>query len=352
MDNIIQAIETTVKNKKRSKAIYQEVYRKRRLYARKIRWLLKSGSFTPKRKPPFTRRDPINGKLRAIDSAPFWPDQIVHTLLIQTAKPYFTHSMIDQCCACVPGRGPHYGKKYITRWAKITKKKYFVKLDIKKYYPSVSNHAAADAVKRKFKPCLWRDTFLKVLNTYPYLPIGLLTSQWTANLILERTDHFAKETLKIKYYLRYMDDVLMMGYNKRELAQQAEAYSRYLKDTLNLTIKPNWNIHRFDYKDRRGRRRGKPIDMLGFRFYADHTAIRRGVFKRIRRRCIRYTTRNPTLKTASALLSSYGWIKATDTQTFYKTNLQPHFKHAKEMIRHENTERPGTASPGNQPPDQ
>lgn len=308
-------------------------------YAKNIKYLLENDKFEPKKNPPFTRIDEVSGKKRDIDSAPFYPDQIIHTHLIRLSQECFKHSMVEQCCACVPGRGSHYGKRMVEKTCRQPKKQFYTKLDIKKYYPSVKNKFAVQALHNKFKKCLWRDTFEKVLMAYDYLPIGLLTSQWIANLILEKADHYLSEKLKIHTRYRYMDDFVLFHTNKKKLAEACVAFIKYIKDTLSLTIKGNWNIHRFDWIDKNGEHRGKPLDFLGFKFYCDHTEIRKTIFKRIRRRCIRMSWKGVTLYRARASMAGYGYLKNTDSQKAYKKYMKPFFKKMKGEIRNESRRR-------------
>lgn len=336
--NIEAAIVKTAENKNYKRKYIDKVVNHKRRFARELQQMFKEESFEPKKRDPFIREDGIAGKLRVIDSAPFWPDQIVHTLIITLAQPKMIKGMIPTSCACVPGRGPHYGKRILEKWVRKPKKQYFAKLDICKYYPNVKPELAESAVKHKFKDSKHRRTLIKIINAYDHLPIGLLTSQWLANLILESADHYAKEQINIKRYMRYMDDIVILGPNKRRLKKQVRELADYLNQR-DLTIKPNWCTHRLSYKDKTGKYRGKDIDFMGFRFFCDRTTIRKKLFRRLRRKALRLKTRKITPRAARSVLSYYGWLKHTDTRKFYNENIQKHMKTLKHIVRETDRKR-------------
>lgn len=81
---------------------------------------------------------------------------------------------------------------------------------------------------------------------------GNFTSQWFANFYLQDLDHYIKEKLKIKYYLRYMDDMLLFGRNKKELHKCRGLVDEYLHKE-GLRLKENWQLFKTD---------SRPIDFL------------------------------------------------------------------------------------------
>lgn len=178
LDNIKNAILMTIRYKNSYvKNKHDYLLQNIDLYSNEIKNLLENDLFEPSKNEPFTIYEPICGKYRKIDSVPIYPDQVIHNLLINLSKDYMIKSFVPNTCACIPNRGPHYGKRFLQRYCRENKKKYFVKLDIKKYYNSVGKELIIETVDNKFKNCLWKTTLLKILLNYDYLPIGLLTSQ-------------------------------------------------------------------------------------------------------------------------------------------------------------------------------
>lgn len=106
------------------------------------------------------------------------------------------------------------------------------------------------------------------------LPIGNYTSQWFANFYLQDLDHYIKEDLHIKYYIRYMDDIVLFHRNKKELHKIKEKIEAFLEKE-DLKLKENWQLFKTD---------SRPLDFLGYRFYRGYTTLRRGNCLRIRRR--------------------------------------------------------------------
>ena len=81
---------------------------------------------------------------------------------------------------------------------------------------------------------------------------GNFTSQWFANFYLQDLDHFIKEKMKVKYYLRYMDDMVLFGRNKKELHKIKNLIDEFLKQE-GLKLKENWQLFKVD---------SRPLDFL------------------------------------------------------------------------------------------
>ena len=123
---------------------------------------------------------------------------------------------------------------------------------------------------------------------------GNFTSQWFANFNLQNLDHYIKEELKVPYYIRYMDDMVLFYRNKKELHKIKEKIEEFLKKE-GLKIKENWQLFRTD---------SRPLDFLGYRFYRGYTTLRRGNFLRIRRRLKKISKKqNLDAKDAAAVIS-------------------------------------------------
>lgn len=103
---------------------------------------------------------------------------------------------------------------------------------------------------------------------------GFFTSQWLANYYMQDADHYIKEDLKVPYYVRYMDDMLLFHRNKKELHKIKDKLEQYL-EFEGLEIKSNWQLFKVD---------SRPVDFIGYRFYRGHTTLRRSNFLRIKRR--------------------------------------------------------------------
>jgi hypothetical protein len=211
----------------------------------------------------------------------------------------------------VPGRGTAYGQKILRKWLDKDYKntKYCLKLDISKFYPSVKNEILKQMFRTKIKDqdCLWLiDT---IIDSNQGLPIGNYTSQWFANFYLQGLDHYIKENLGVKYYVRYVDDLVLLGGNKKKLHKARIAIADYLS-SIGLQLKSNWQVLKVNCR---------AIDFLGFRFFRDKTILRKRNALRIRRRFRKIKKKGRlSYKDACAVISYWGWIKRSNSYHFYQ----------------------------------
>lgn len=144
---------------------------------------------------------------------------------------------------------------------------------------------------------------------------GNYTSQWFANFYLQSLDHYIKEQLKVKYYLRYMDDMALFGRNKKELHKCRLLIDKFLHDE-GLRLKENWQLFKTD---------SRPIDFLGYRFYRGYTTLRRNNFLRIKRRVQKiYKRKKIRLVDVQAMISYNGWLKHCDSFNYKNKYVKPY----------------------------
>lgn len=296
-------------------------------------WLI-NGNYEPIKHQATLINDGFQNKKRIVIQPYFYPEQWAQHIVVKTLMPIFMKGMYDFTCASIPGRGVHYGKKYLEKFIKNNPKelKYVLKLDIRHFYESIN----INKLKEKFKQTIHDEKMLKLIffildSNYAVLdgqefnqglPIGFYTSQWFANWYLQGFDHFVKEELKIKCYVRYMDDIVIFGKNKRELHRQLEQIKNYLSD-LDLTLKSNYQIFKFDYIDKNGKRTGRFIDFMGFKFYRDKTTIRGKIFIRATRKARKIKAKkNPTWYDANQVLSYCSWFTKTDSYTAFEKYIK------------------------------
>ncbi len=329
--------------KKRRRRSVRRILRNIDFYVDEIYTMMQKEEFTPSPYRRFKIKDGATQKEREICCPKFYPDQIVHWMLILAIQPILQRGMYEFNCGSVPGRGAHYGKKYIERWYERDRKntKYCAKLDVKKFYPS----AKAPVIMRELRRVIKCQRTLRlcdvILNSSDGLPIGNYTSQWFANFLLQRLDHFIKEVLKIPHYVRYMDDMCLFAASKRLLHKAVKAIREFLAG-LQLELKSNWQV--FPTASR-------AVDFLGFRFFREKTTLRKNLALRLRRRVKkihRYAQRHGGRlrpRDASAVMSYAGWLKHAECQGFYEKHIKPYinFKKAKEVIRNETRIRAKTA---------
>ena len=152
------------------------------------------------------------------------------------------------------------------------------------------------------------------------IPLGFYTSQWLSNWYLQGLDHFIKEQLCAVHYMRYMDDMVVFGSNKRVLHRMRQAISDYLEMELGLELKANWQVFRFSY----GNNQGRDLDFMGFRFYRNRTILRKSIMYKATRKARKISKKEKaTILDARQMLSYLGWIDCTDTYLMYQKWIKP-----------------------------
>lgn len=326
-DLIRQAIINASKRKRKRKNV-QRILSNLDAAVKDIRQMLIHGTFKPSPPRIFTIKDGISQKERLITCPRFYPDQVIHWVIILALQPVFMRGMYKYTCGSVPGRGVHYGKGYIERWMERDRKntKYCLKLDIKKFYPSIKAPVMMRELRRMIKCTRTLEIIEAILLSTDGLPIGYYTSQWFANAVLQRLDHYIKEQMHIKYYVRYMDDMVLMGRNKKVLHKARQAVAEFLKE-MGLALKSNWQVFPID-------KRG--LDFLGFRFFRGYTILRKPLALRLRRRIKKAWRRGKiTPADAAAIVSYMGWLKHANMQAYFDRYVRPYIniKKLKEVIR-------------------
>lgn len=281
--------------------------------------LLVNKSYIPNKYYPAEIVDGISKKTRTIYKPKFFPDQVIHWCLINVIKDLMYRGMYHWSCASIPGRGPHYAKKACEKWIRTDYKntRYCLKLDIKKYYPSIDKERLKEKFRRLIKDedTLW--LIDSVIDSHEQgLPIGNYTSQWFANFYLQDTDHFVKEKLGIKYYIRYMDDLVLFSGNKRTLREIRLKLTNYLKNQEHLIVKGNWQIFNASKRN---------LDFCGFRFSREKTYVRKRITRRMRKKYYSFKKKQ-NRHNAASLMSYYGWLLHSDSyilfNKYYKNNMK------------------------------
>ena len=212
------------------------------------------------------------GKEREIYQLPYYPDRIIHHAIMNILEPIFTSVFTSDTYSCIKGRGVHkasYNLRKVLEDKENTK--YCLKLDINKFYPSVDNEILKQTLRKKFKDVALLNMLDEIIDSTEGLPIGSYLSQYLGNFYLTYFDHFIKEVLKVKYYFRYCDDIILLSNNKKELHRWFTIIEKYLLEELNLKVKNNYQIFPVN-------KRG--IDWCGYKHYHTHTLIRKTIKKK------------------------------------------------------------------------
>jgi RNA-directed DNA polymerase len=251
-----------------------------------------NGSIALGRFHQFVIRDP---KERVI-TAPCFEERVLHHAVMNLSEPVFDRWLIDDTFACRKGKGREAA---VLRAFSFSKRfGWFLKLDIRKYFDSISHSTLQNLLKRRFKD----DQLLELLNRIIHsfrgaigvgLPIGSLTSQHFANFYLGWFDRFVKESLRIRGYVRYMDDMALWHDDPTVLKRIRSQCEEFLNKTLSLKVKPMIL-----------QRTSVGVDFLGCRIWPTHVSLSRRSKRRWQRRMV-------ILQQAARL----GLISAHDLQT-------------------------------------
>jgi retron-type reverse transcriptase len=179
-------------------------------------------------------------KERLICAAPF-AERVLHHAIINVCHPIFERHQIEHSYATRIGKGQYAALEY----AKTSQKKHawFCKLDIRKYFDSISHEILINFLGRQFKDQKLLGLFEKIIHSYQSitsmgLPIGNLTSQYFANFYLSIADHYFLEKIHIPSYTRYMDDMVFWHRNQNTLLEKSKEYISFIEEKLELRVKP------------------------------------------------------------------------------------------------------------------
>ena len=192
---------------------------------------LKNQIYKPKPLKTFILRDP---KIRKISKSHF-RDRIVHHALVKIIEPIFDKAFIYDCCANRKGKGTLFAlnrfesfKRKVTN--NLKSKAFCLKADIKHYFQEVDHEILLEIIKKKIsdEKVIWLIERILENNVVGNpkgkgMPLGNLTSRFFANVYLSRLDYFVKKTLKKKYYIRYVDDFVILDQSKEKLGSLAHS---------------------------------------------------------------------------------------------------------------------------------
>jgi hypothetical protein len=329
-------------------------------YVEKTYDMLKSESFVPTQPKEKEIFDESSQKWRIIKMVPFWPDAVMHWLMVTAMKDVLMRGMYHWSCASIPGRGGKRVRQYLSRAMRDDPKgtKYAAELDVRHFYPSISIRRLIRALARKVKDKRFLRLVYAVLESCGGgLAIGYYICQWLANYFLEPLDHFICSLPGVKYYTRHMDNLTLLGPNKKLLHKAVRAIEQFLMEKLRLTLKGNWQVYRTSFTaaaakrhtllDERKQKLQKPrmVSAVGFRFSHTHVILRKRNFLRFTRQCRRVKKRLDAEKPivfrqASGLLSRIGQLKHCDSHEIRVKYVDPiGVKNLKEVVRNESKRR-------------
>lgn len=324
----------------------------------------------------FVRKE--GSKEREIYKLPYYPDRICQWAILQVIEPYLLNSMTKDTYSAIPNRGiqPIINqlrgyKKKIKKDGKVVAEKwipsilvsdpeatkYCLKLDVRKYYPSIVHDVLKAKYRELFKDeeLIWlMDEIIDSISTCPAteenieilqrlgvavniiiddngrefvdgvgIPIGNYVSQYDGNFNLSVVDHWLKEVKGVKYYFRYMDDMVIFGSSKEELHKLKRELDEFMAVNLKQVLKHNWQV--FPTKVR-------GVDFVGYRFFGEYTLLRKSTCKTFKRRMLSISSKrennvSPTYSEWCSFNSYVGWLQHCDSFRLYQKYVEPNVEY-------------------------
>lgn len=231
-------------------------------------------------------------------------DRVVQHAVMNDLEPIFVSCFTADTYSCIKGRGIHGALRAVRRALRDEAGTlYCLKLDIKKFYPSVNHCILKRLLRRKFKDedLLW--LLEGIIDSADGLPIGNYLSQYLANFYLTPFDQWIKQAKGVRYYFRYADDIVILSGSKEYLHQLLVEITAYLDLELKLTVKGNHQV--FPVVSR-------GIDFVGYVCYHTHTRLRKSIKQNFARKMARGAGR-------LSRDSYYGWTKHCNGVHLFKT---------------------------------
>ncbi len=230
-----------------------------------------------------------------------YPDRIVQWSIYQYLMPVYDKLFIEDSYGCRKNKGSHRAAARLQYWMRQVERKpgpgwYYLKLDISKYFYRVNHEKLLAILERRIKDPAMMAFIRSIVNSRaePFglprgrtpqntppeewlydvgMPIGNLTSQLFANIYLNELDQYCKHQLKIHYYVRYMDDIIILGPDKETLHRWKAAIEIFLREALALDLNNKTSI--------RPVRQG--VEFVGVRIWSTHMKLRKSTVQRIKR---------------------------------------------------------------------
>jgi RNA-directed DNA polymerase len=262
--------------------------------------MLVNKTYTTSQYSTFRIYDP---KEREIFKLPYYPDRITHHAIMNVMEPIFISTFTADTYSCIRKRGIHAAERSLKKaLTDVEGTRYCLKLDIRKFYPSIDHQVLKSLIRKKIKDAdlLW--LMDNIIDSTSGVPIGNYLSQYFANFYLAYFDHWIKEEKGVRYYFRYADDLVILSGNKPELHALLSEIRTYLSDNLKLQIKGNYQIFPVE---------SRSIDFVGYRFYHTHTLLRKSIKQRFARKVHKGAGHQ-------TLAAYYGWAKHCDSKNLLK----------------------------------
>ena len=256
----------------------------------------------------YKTKEIFDPKHRHICWLPYYKDRIVHQAILNVCGPIWRKVLTRDTFACIKGRGTHAARRRLKQMLSRDKEgtRYCLKVDVHHFYQSIPHDLLKETVRHKIKDARALALIDEIIDSWEEgLPLGSSPSQHLANLFLSyKVDHAMKERHRVKYMVRYMDDIVFLSGSKEELRRIKDVLAGQLAE-LGLELKDNWQIFPVE---------SRGIDFLGFVFFHNYIKLRKRIKQHIfRKLAVLRKLGLPAEKIRLAVSSYIGWLKYTDS---------------------------------------
>lgn len=258
---------------------------------------LQAGSYQVGHYNVFYVTSPVRRMVMALQ----YRDRVVQWAIYRVVYPIFDRGFIHDSYACRKGKGSHAALDRLQYWMRLCDRKpgkwYSLKLDIAKYFYRVDHAILLEVLGRKIKDKRLMALLAQIINCETQhfglpvgmgpdevppenrledtgIPIGNLTSQMFANIFLDVLDQYCKHVLHLHFYIRYMDDIIILGSSKEELAAIRDSIATFLERELNLRLNHKTSIQPLSHG----------VEFVGVFVWPTHRRMRRNTVRGIKRR--------------------------------------------------------------------
>lgn len=274
-----------------------------------------SNSWTPKGYYKFEIHDP---KHRII-YAPAYEDKIVHHMLYQVLRVFYEKQFIHDSYSCIREKGNQRAVYRLQDHLRKAKRNYeephLVKIDIKKFFPTIPKNILKNAYRKKIRCERTFNLICIIIDSSPSkrgLPLGCVTSQLSANVIMNEYDQYAKRELKVKYFLRYADDIFIITRSKEEARRILKESEQFISENLNMGFSQG--------KCFVGKLNTRPVVGLGYKIFPTHIMIKSINKRRIKRK----TRKELTSDIERSLMAYNSYLSVANSFLFANKYLPKH----------------------------
>lgn len=352
----MENLELAYRNAKKGKGWYkevQEIEKRPYYYLAALKWMLENHQYKTSEYGTFTKKD--GKKEREIYKLPFFPDRICQWAILQVIEPQLLEYFTDDTYSAIPQKGIHAALKKLRHAVDTVPEEmtYCLKIDCRKFYPSIDHEILKQKYRHKYKDKELLDVIDEVIDsisTCPatdenieyYLkqkgqvkiitdekgqkfiegvgiPIGNYFSQYDGNFYLSTFDHWIKEEKHVKHYYRYMDDCCIFAETKEELHQLLADINEYFQINLNLRIKGNYQIFPSFIRG---------VDFVGYRVFLDYTLLRKSTCIDMKKKMTNIRIKVESGKEMNysewCSINSYkGWLQHCDSYRLSEQYISP-----------------------------